>query len=84
MNYELSRWTAQGSLCPSCMQVAETCAHVLHCTHAGWVEALHSTIKLLDQWMKRHTMDPNLRECIYEYATGRGGRTMADICSEHR
>ncbi len=83
-NYELSRWTAQGSLYPSCMQVAETCAHVLHCTHAGWVEALHSTIKLLDQWMKRHTMDPDLWECMYEYAMGRSRRTMADICSEHR
>jgi hypothetical protein len=66
------------------MQVAKTCAHVLHCTHAGQVEALHSTIKLLDQWMKWHTTDPNLWECIYEYATGRGGRTMADIYLEHR
>ncbi len=28
--------------------------------------------------------DSDLREFMYEYATGRGGRTMADICSEHR
>jgi hypothetical protein len=56
---------------------------VLHCTHAGWVNVLYATIKLLDQWMKRRAMDPNLRECIYEYAMGRGRRTMAEICSDH-
>jgi hypothetical protein len=82
-NYKLSRWMTWCPLCPSCMQVEETCVHVLHCTHAGRVDALHATIKLLDQWMKRHVTDPNLRECIYEYATGRGGRTMAEICSDH-
>ncbi len=82
-NYELSRWMTQCPLCPSCMQVKETCAHVLHCTHTGQVDALHATIKLLDQWMKRRATDPDLRECMYEYATGRGGRTMAEICLDH-
>jgi hypothetical protein len=82
-NYKLSRWTTRCPLCPSCMQVEETCGHVLHCTHAGRVDALHATIKLLDQWMKWRVTDPDLRECIYEYATGRGGRTMAEICSDH-
>jgi hypothetical protein len=66
------------------MQVKETCVHVLHCTHAGWVDALHATIKLLNQWMKWRARDPNLRECIYEYAMGCGGRTMAEIFSDHR
>ena len=30
--------------------------------------------------MKKRTTDPDLRECIYEYATGRGGVTMEEIC----
>ena len=72
-NYELSRWSTQCPLCPSCMQVRETCAHILHCILA--------TIKLLDQWMKTRATDTDLRECIYEYATGRGGITMEEICS---
>ena len=80
-NYELSRWSTQCPLCPSCMQVRETCAHILHCTHAGRVDTLLATIKLLDQWMKTRATDTDLRECIYEYATGRGGITMEEICS---
>jgi hypothetical protein len=47
------------------------------------VEALQATINLLDKWMRRRATDPDLRECIYEYATGRGGRKMVDICSAH-
>ena len=80
-NYELSRWSMQCPLCPSCMQVRETCTHILHCTHAGRVDTLLATIKLLDQWMKTRATDTDLRECIYEYATGRGGITMEEICS---
>ncbi len=48
-NYELLRWTTRSPLCPSCMQVLETCAHVLHCSHSGWVNAFQATAKLLDQ-----------------------------------
>jgi hypothetical protein len=40
------------------------------------------TIKLLDQWMKPCTTNPDLRECIYEYAMGRGGVTMAEVYSD--
>jgi hypothetical protein len=80
-NYELSRWSMQCPLCPSCMQVRETCTHILHCTHAGRVDTLLATIKLLDQWMKTRATDTDLRECIFEYATGRGGITMEEICS---
>ncbi len=82
-NYETLRWLAVSPLCPSCMQVPETCSHILHCCHAGWVEALHVTIKLLDQWMKRRGTDPDLRDCIYEYAMERGGVTMEEICEEN-
>ena len=61
-NYELLRWTTRSPLCPSCMQVIETCDHVLHChcNHASRVEALIATIKLLDQWMKTRAIDPAL------------------------
>jgi hypothetical protein len=63
--------------------VEETCAHLLHCSHAGRVEALQATINLLDKWMRQRATDPDLRECIYKYVTGRGGRKMVDICSVH-
>jgi len=52
-NCETSRWLAVSPLCPNCMQVPETCSHILHCSHAGRVDALQVTIKLLDLWMKR-------------------------------
>ena len=83
-NKELSRWTTQCPLCPSCMQVKETCGQVLYCTHAGQVEALHATINLLDQWMRGQRTESELQECVYEYATGRGGKTMAEICVENK
>ena len=82
-NYETLQWLAVSPLCPSCMQVPETCSHILHCSHAGWVEALQVTIKLLDQWMKQQGTDPDLRDCIYEYAMERGGITIEEICEEN-
>ncbi len=82
-NYETSRWSAVSPLCSSCMQAPETCSHILHCCHAGWVEVLQVTIKLLDQWMKWQGIDPDLRDCLYEYAMGRGGVTMEEICEEN-
>jgi hypothetical protein len=63
-NYETLHWLAVSPLCLSCMQVPETCSHILHCCHAGQVEALQVTIKLLDQWMKRQGTDPDLRDSI--------------------
>jgi hypothetical protein len=71
-NYETARWSEVSPLCPSCMQVPETCGHILHCCHEGRVTALQHTIKLLDKWMKHHGTDPDLRDCLYEYAMGRG------------
>ena len=82
-NYETSRWLAVSPLCPSCMQIPETCGHILHCRQVGWVEALQVTIKLLDQWMKRRGTDPDLRDCIYKYPMGQGGVTMEEICEEN-
>ena len=79
-NKEQSRWSDVSPLCPSCRQAPETCSHVLHCPHEGRVEALHTTIALMDKWMKQNNTDPDLRDCIYEYAAGRGGITMEEIC----
>jgi hypothetical protein len=65
------------------MQAPETCCHILHCTHDGSVKAIHATIALLDQWKKQNNTDPDLRDCIYEYAMGRGRISMGEICIEN-
>ena len=67
-------------LCPSCSQFRETCAHILLCNHSGRVETLMHSIDLLEQWLVEVDTDPDLRECLVEYARGRGGRTMPEIC----
>jgi hypothetical protein len=82
-NREQARWSNVSPLCPSCRQAPETCCHVLHCPHDGRVKALHATISLMDQWMKQNNTDPDLRDCIYEYATGRGRLSMEEICMEN-
>jgi hypothetical protein len=66
--------------CPSCMQEQDTCAHVLACNHAGRVETLRHTIDIMENWMNESETDPDLLDCIAEYAHGQGGRTMIDIC----
>jgi hypothetical protein len=40
---------------------------------------MHS-IDLLEHWLVEVNTDPDLRECIVEYAKGRGGYTMTEIC----
>jgi hypothetical protein len=82
-NYELLHWTTTSPLCPSCMQVTETCMHVLHCNHAGQGDTLLAMIKLLNQWMKTRATDPDLQEGIYEYAMGGGGVMMEAICADN-
>jgi hypothetical protein len=61
------------------MQVRETCEHILFCNHAGRADALLQSINLLDKWMGESGTDPTLRECIVEYAYGRGGQSMSSI-----
>ncbi len=67
--------------CPSCMQQRDTCAHVLFCEYAGRVETLHHTVDLLESWLEEAGTNPDLLDCIAEYAYGRGGRTIEEICS---
>jgi len=66
-------------LCPSCGQVQETCVHVLLCNHTGQVEALMHFIDLLEHWLVEVGTDPNLQECMVEYAKGQGSLTMMGI-----
>jgi hypothetical protein len=76
----MPRWC----LCPveygSCMQEQDTCAHVLHCCHAGRVETLHHTINIMEAWLIEVDTDPDLVDCITEYVYARGGGTMVEIC----
>jgi hypothetical protein len=67
--------------CPICLQARNTCAHVLHCDHSGRVETLRHTIDLIEAWMEEVDIEPDLLDCIAEYAWARGGRTMEDICT---
>jgi hypothetical protein len=67
-------------LCPSCAHVNKTCLHILFCNHAGRVDALMKSANLLKQWLEEVETDPDLLECIVEYARGRGQLTMLDIC----
>jgi hypothetical protein len=67
-------------LCPSCAQVHETCSHVLFCNNEGRVDAMMKSTNLLSSWMMGVGTDPDLCECIVEYAKGRGTITMSEIC----
>ena len=40
-------------------------------------------ISLMDQWMKQNNTDLDLRDYIYEYATGRGRLSMEEICIQN-
>jgi hypothetical protein len=63
------------------MQEWDTCAHVLHCCHAGRVETLHHTTDIMEAWMKEVDTDPDLLDCIAEYAYAQGSRAMMEICN---
>ncbi len=38
------------------------------------------TLDLAEKWLEEMDTDPDLLDCIMEYAHGRGGRTMESIC----
>ena len=80
MNYKQSIYKDQHSpICPSCDVSVETCAHVLHCREAGRVAALLRSIELLDEWLDRTGTDIALRQCLVNFAKGRGGQTMSEL-----
>jgi hypothetical protein len=81
-NAKVYRWdkSVGSPLCPSCMQVPETCGHVLHCFHNGRVETLFHTINIMDQWLSNTGTEPTLQTCLVEYAQGRGSISMMEVC----
>jgi hypothetical protein len=66
--------------CPSCVSARDTCKHVLFCLHEGRVKMLIHALNLMEEWLEEAETEPELLDCITEFAQGRGGRTMADIC----
>jgi hypothetical protein len=52
----------------------------LFCNNEGRVDAMMKTIDLLSSWMMGVNTDPDLCDCIVEYAKGRGTITMSEIC----
>lgn len=66
--------------CPSCNSAVETCGHVLMCREEGRVDVLQRSIDLLDDWLIEQETDEELRFCLIDYARGRGGVTMYDLC----
>jgi hypothetical protein len=66
-------------LCPSCTQVPKTCLHIF-CNHAGRVNVLMKSIDLMKHWLTEVDTNPELLDCIMEYAQGQGGITMTKIC----
>jgi hypothetical protein len=66
--------------CPSCMQEWDTCVYILFFHLAGHVETLKHTIDIIEDWIVEAETEPDLLDCIVEYADGWGGRSMTDIC----
>lgn len=48
-------------------------------TKGGWTLCLKLTLDLDETWLKETDTDPDLLDCIMEYAHGRGDQTMEDI-----
>jgi hypothetical protein len=67
--------------CPSCMGARDTCAQVLSCCHKGRVETFRRILGLMEEWLEEAETDPDLLDCIVEFAHGQGGRTMTKICT---
>ncbi len=44
------------------------------------METLLHTIDLVEDWLDKTETEPELQECLLEYARGRGGLTMEEIC----
>ena len=79
----MSKWDfSVDALCPSCRQCTETAEHVLQCNEAGRVDTLLQTIDSFALWLDKMDTDPTLADCLVQYARGRGGVSMQEICRE--
>ena len=65
--------------CPSCDQCVETCAHVLSCNEAVWVNALYQSINILDKCLNKIGTHTHLCKYILQYAKGREGISMTYV-----
>lgn len=65
--------------CPSCTTEKETCSHILSCQEAGRVQALLSSIEVLEEWLEEMGTDPLLSAGIIHYASGRGGVSLEEF-----
>jgi hypothetical protein len=82
-NKWLARFDKTGSTsskCPSCFAEIETAEHIVRCCHAGRIDALHTSIRLMDKWLKQVNTDPGLRECIFHFLSERGAIKMIEFC----
>ena len=68
------------SKCPCCGVAEETAEHVLYCEEAGRVEFLSKWTEAMESWLEESETDEDLLYCIVEYMSGRGARTMTEIC----
>ena len=75
-------WDKSNIYCPSCASVPESCEHILCCNNAGRVETLLTSIQLLQTWMEKVDTDDHLLHCIIDFASGRGGISMTEICRQ--
>jgi hypothetical protein len=75
-------WDKSNIYCPSCASERETCSHILLCNDVGRVNTLLALINQLASWLSEADTDPDLRDCIIEYAEGRGYISMMEICDE--
>ena len=53
-------------------------SRIFLCNHSGQAEALMHSMDLLEHWLMEEDNDPDLLECMVEYARGRGGITMTN------
>ena len=82
INANLHQWDKNhGPICPSCSNEAETCEHILLCPEEGRVAKPKVTISNMDHWLDSVGMDPILRDCVVEFANGRGGIEMWQVCT---
>ena len=75
-------WDKSNIYCPSCATERETCGHILLCNDVGRVETLLALIKQFASWMSEADTDPDLWDCIIEYAEGRGYISLLEVCDE--
>ena len=79
LNKQIRHGDDHDPYCPSCGICLESCAHVLHCSEVGRVDALHKSIMLISKWMAHIRTDATLGRLIIQYDRGRGELSMVEL-----